>query len=133
MKARYVLNLAEAVAVGRGAARRVRTTGTTRRSSRSLTAIKGVGVWTAEMFLIFALNRPDVLPVGDLGVRVALRDRLGLPELPKPERCRALAEPWRPYRSVAMLVSLEEPRPRVQGGRRRPQSPTPAGKRANPT
>ncbi len=66
-----------------------------------MTSIKGVGVWTAEMFLIFSLNRPDVLPVGDLGIRAALRDRHGLPDLPKPQVCRELAEPWRPFRSVA--------------------------------
>ena len=59
------------------------------------------------MFLIFALNRPDVLPVGDLGVRVGLRDRHGLAELPKPSECHALAEHWRPYRSIASLVPLE--------------------------
>jgi DNA-3-methyladenine glycosylase II len=53
------------------------------------------------MFLIFVLNRPDVLPVGDLGVRAGLRDWHGLAELPKPSECPALAEHWRPYRSVA--------------------------------
>ena len=53
------------------------------------------------MFLIFALNRPDVLPVGDLGVRAGLRDRHGLADLPRPGECHALAEPWRPYRTVA--------------------------------
>ena len=67
----------------------------------SLTSIKGIGVWTAEMFLIFALNRPDVLPASDLGVRVALRDRHGLTQLPKPSECYPLAESWRPYRSIA--------------------------------
>jgi DNA-3-methyladenine glycosylase II len=53
------------------------------------------------MFLIFALNRPDVLPATDLGVRVGLRDRHGLVALPKPGECYALAELWRPYRSIA--------------------------------
>ena len=53
------------------------------------------------MFLIFALNRPDVLPASDLGVRVGLRDRHGLAELPRPRECHALAEHWRPYRSIA--------------------------------
>ena len=69
--------------------------------TQSLTAIKGIGVWTAEMFLIFALNRPDILPASDLGVRVGLRDRHGLVELPRPRDCHALAEPWRPYRTIA--------------------------------
>ena len=69
--------------------------------TQALTAVKGIGVWTAEMFLIFVMNRPDVFPAGDLGVRVALRDRHGLPELPAPRDCHALAERWRPYRSIA--------------------------------
>ena len=67
----------------------------------SLTSIKGIGVWTAEMFLIFSLNRPDVLPAHDLGVRAALRDRHGLAELPRPAECHALAEIWKPYRTIA--------------------------------
>ncbi len=51
--------------------------------------------------LIFALNRPDVLPSGDLGVRAGIRDRYALAELPRPGECPALAEIWRPYRSIA--------------------------------
>jgi hypothetical protein len=62
---------------------------------------KGIGVWTAEMFLIFSLNRPDVLPAHDLGLRAALRERHGLPELPRPAECHALAEIWRPYRTTS--------------------------------
>ena len=69
--------------------------------TQALTAVKGIGVWTAEMFLIFALNRPDILPASDLGVRVGLRDRHGLVELPRPRDCHALAEIWRPYRTIA--------------------------------
>jgi DNA-3-methyladenine glycosylase II len=53
------------------------------------------------MFLIFALNRPDVLPVGDLGVRMGIRNRFGLADVPRPQECHTLAEPWRPYRTVA--------------------------------
>ena len=53
------------------------------------------------MFLIFVLNRPDILPASDLGVRVGLRDRHGLAELPRPRDCHALAETWRPYRTIA--------------------------------
>ncbi len=64
-------------------------------------AVKGIGRWTAEMFLIFSLGRPDVLPVDDLGVRRAIQVAYGLPELPRAEEMRRLAEPWRPYRSVA--------------------------------
>jgi DNA-3-methyladenine glycosylase II len=68
-----------------------------------LTAVKGLGVWTAHMFLIFHLQRPDVLPVGDLGVRNAARQVYGLDELPKPAELEAIGEPWRPYRSLASL------------------------------
>ena len=66
-----------------------------------LTKVKGVGVWTVHMFLMFALRRPDVLPVGDLGVRSAMKKAYGLAELPKPAQMETLAAPWRPYRSVA--------------------------------
>jgi len=66
-----------------------------------LTAVKGIGVWTVHMFLIFALKRPDVLPVGDLGVRAAMQRAYGLAELPKPAEMQRIAESWRPYCSVA--------------------------------
>lgn len=66
-----------------------------------LTQVKGVGVWTAHMFLIFALQRPNVLPVGDLGVRTAIRRHYGLAELPSPGEMQELAKPWHPYCSVA--------------------------------
>jgi DNA-3-methyladenine glycosylase II len=66
-----------------------------------LTRVKGVGVWTAHMFLMFALRRPNVLPVGDLGVRAAIKRAYGLAELPTPAEIERLAEPWHPYCSVA--------------------------------
>jgi DNA-3-methyladenine glycosylase II len=66
-----------------------------------LTQIKGIGRWTAEMFLIFSLGRPDVLPVDDLGFRDGVRRVYALPELPRPADLRARAQPWRPYRSFA--------------------------------
>ena len=66
-----------------------------------LTAVKGIGVWTAHMFLIFALRREDVLPTGDLGIRVAIRKAYSLEDLPKPADMEALAEKWHPYCSVA--------------------------------
>src|SRR5579883_3102968 len=100
-KAVYVRNLAEAVAAGSAPLEEF-DEWEDEAIIESLTAIKGIGVWTAEMFLIFALNRPDVLPVGDLGVRAAIRDRHGLADLPKPHECRTLAEPWRPYRTIAI-------------------------------
>ena len=67
----------------------------------TLTRVKGVGVWTVQMFLMFALQRPNVLPVGDLGVRAAMKKAYGLAELPKPQEMERIAEAWHPYRSVA--------------------------------
>jgi DNA-3-methyladenine glycosylase II len=100
-KARYVLNLAEAVASGQVPLDEFDDSWDDQAITQALTAVKGIGVWTAEMFLIFVLNRPDILPASDLGVRVGLRDRHGLAELPRPRDCHSLAEIWRPYRSVA--------------------------------
>jgi DNA-3-methyladenine glycosylase II len=68
-----------------------------------LTAVKGIGVWSSHMFLMFHLHRPDVLAVGDLGIRRAVQQRYGLEELPAPERLLELGEPWRPYRTLACL------------------------------
>lgn len=62
--------------------------------------VKGIGRWTGEMFLMFTLGRPDVLPVDDLGVRKGMQIAYGLDEPPKPDRMREIGEPWRPYRSV---------------------------------
>ncbi len=101
VKARYVLNLSEAVASGNVPLDAIDDSWTDEAIIKSLVSIKGVGVWTAEMFLIFALNRPDVLPSGDLGVRAGLRDRYALAELPRPGECPPLAEIWRPFRSIA--------------------------------
>ncbi len=67
-----------------------------------LTQVKGIGVWTAHMFLIFALRRPDILATGDLGVRVAIRKAYQLEELPHPKQVEELAAAWRPYSSVAV-------------------------------
>lgn len=66
-----------------------------------LTQVKGIGVWTVHMFLIFALQRLNVLPTGDLGIRNAIRKAYGLPDLPKPAEMEALAETWHPYCTVA--------------------------------
>ena len=71
--------------------------------SEQLTAVKGLGQWTADMFLIFHLGRPDVLPVGDLGVRRAVERAYELPELPDAARLTEIGEPWRPHRSLASL------------------------------
>jgi DNA-3-methyladenine glycosylase II len=66
-----------------------------------LTAVKGFGRWTAEMFLMFRLHRPDVLPVGDLGIQNAVQRLYRLRKRPDPKRLTKIGEPWRPYRSVA--------------------------------
>jgi DNA-3-methyladenine glycosylase II len=70
---------------------------------RELTAVKGIGEWTAHMFLMFTLHRPDVLPVGDLGVRNAAMRAYELDAPPPPKALEQLAEPWRPYRTRACL------------------------------
>ena len=66
-----------------------------------LTEVKGIGRWTAEMFLMFRLHRPDVLPVDDLGIVKAVQRAYRLRKTPTPERLTRLGESWRPYRSVA--------------------------------
>jgi DNA-3-methyladenine glycosylase II len=71
--------------------------------SAQLTAVKGLGRWTVDMFLIFHLGRPDVLPVGDLGIRRAVERAYALDELPGAEELTRIAEPWRPQRSLACL------------------------------
>ena len=68
-----------------------------------LVAVKGLGPWTAHMFLIFHLGRPDVLPVGDLGLRRAIKDRYRLKDLPDAAKMERIAKPWRPYRSLACM------------------------------
>jgi DNA-3-methyladenine glycosylase II len=68
-----------------------------------LIAIKGLGQWTVDMFLIFHLGRPDVLPVGDLGIRRAVQVQYGLKDLPDARKLEEIAEPWRPRRSLACL------------------------------
>lgn len=67
---------------------------------KRVSAVKGIGRWTGEMFLIFSLGRPDVLPVDDLGVRRGMQITYGLADLPKPDEMRSIAEPWRPFRSA---------------------------------
>ncbi len=70
---------------------------------KELVAVKGIGRWTAEMFLIFSLGRPDVLAVDDYGLRAAMMRLYDLPDLPKPAPMRQMGERWRPYRSYASL------------------------------
>ena len=66
-----------------------------------LTRVKGIGVWTAHMFLMFALERTDVLPTGDLGIRNAIRKAYNLAALPTPDEMERMAQSWRPYCTVA--------------------------------
>jgi DNA-3-methyladenine glycosylase II len=68
-----------------------------------ITAVRGLGVWTAHMFMMFHLERPDVLPVGDLGIRAAARNEYGLEDLPTPAELEEIAEPWRPHRTLACI------------------------------
>jgi DNA-3-methyladenine glycosylase II len=67
----------------------------------ALVNVKGIGQWTAEMFLIFVLNRPDLLPVDDLGLREGVREIYGLKGRPAADELIAIGEPWRPFRSIA--------------------------------
>ena len=69
----------------------------------ALTAVSGIGPWSAQMFLMFHLRRPDVLPSGDLGIRRAVMIRYGLLAMPKPAEVDAIGERWRPYRSLASV------------------------------
>lgn len=66
-----------------------------------LTRIKGIGQWTAEMFLLFSLGRPDVFSYGDLGLRNAIKNLYNLRKEPSPARAATISRPWRPYRSLA--------------------------------
>ena len=68
---------------------------------KHLTQVKGIGVWTAHMFLMFSLKRPDVLPTGDYGVQAAIKKHYRKRKLPKPKEMKRIAKPWSPYRSVA--------------------------------
>jgi len=72
-----------------------------------IVAVRGLGVWTAEMFLIFHLERPDVLSGGDLGIRKAIQIEYGLEQMPTPTRVLEIGEPWRPHRSLASLYLWE--------------------------
>ena len=70
---------------------------------RELVAVKGIGEWTAHMYLMFTLNRPDVLPTGDQGIKNAVMTAYDLDAAPKPDALTEIAEPWRPHRTRACL------------------------------
>ena len=99
-KVRYLLDLATKTADGHVRLERIGRYGDEQVIDQ-LIVVTGIGRWTAQMFLIFALGRLDVLPVDDLGLRSAMRNLYGLGELPEREECETLAFPWRPYASIA--------------------------------
>jgi DNA-3-methyladenine glycosylase II len=68
---------------------------------KTLTAVKGIGLWTAEIYAKFSLGRPDVMAAGDLAIQIAAQDLFDLPERPKEKELRAMAQAWTPWRSVA--------------------------------
>jgi DNA-3-methyladenine glycosylase II len=68
---------------------------------KHLTQVKGVGVWTAHMFLMFTLKRPNVLPTGDFGIQMAIKKHYKKRKMPKPAQMEKIAKAWEPYRSVA--------------------------------
>lgn len=99
-KARYLRDLAEKFDSGALGTRRLGRA-SDEEVAEMLLAVKGVGPWTVDMFLIFGLARPDVLPVGDVGLRKGMSTYFGLEVLPDRDQMRALAEPWRPFRTAA--------------------------------
>lgn len=99
-KASYIHDLAAHVADGRVRLNRAHRL-TDDEIIEELVQVKGIGVWTAQMFLIFSLGRPDVFPHGDYGVRAAIRNLYGLADLPGKQQSMEIAEPWRPYASIA--------------------------------
>lgn len=111
-KAAYVRNVAEAFEQRRYTRRTFRAMAD-EEVIAALTSIKGVGDWSAHMFLIFALNRLDVFPIGDLSLRRTMMARYRLRRNTRPERLERIAEKWRPYRTVGTLYiwSSDDPPP----------------------
>jgi DNA-3-methyladenine glycosylase II len=105
-KANYVRSLAEHVVSGELELDRLDEL-PDEEVARELLAVKGLGQWSVDMFLMFHLGRPDVLPVGDLGIRRAVERLYGLETLPSAAELEALGERWRPYRSLASLYLWE--------------------------
>ena len=98
----------------------------------ALTGVRGVGTWTVEMFLMFRLGRPDVLPVGDFGVRNGFRLAYGLAEMPTPKALAAHGERWRPYRSLAswyLWRAVDLDREDRASGKQTPEPPPKASAR----
>lgn len=99
-KASYLRSLAEHVVAGELELERFDTM-PDEEVAAELIAVKGLGRWTIDVYLMFHLDRPDVLPVGDLGIRRAVERAYGLPGLPDPAQLTEIAEPWRPHRTLA--------------------------------
>jgi DNA-3-methyladenine glycosylase II len=102
-KVRYLRSLAEHVATGALEIDRL-TELSDEDVMAELVAVKGIGAWSAHIFLMSTLQRPDVLAVGDLGIRRAVQRAYDLPEMPTPAELTEIAEPWRPYRTAACIV-----------------------------
>ena len=99
-KASYIKDLAAFYLDGRISPRRFRSM-SDEEVGEALLPVKGIGQWSVDIFLMFALRRRNILPVGDLGIRKGMMLHFGLRTLPEPMKMRALAKPWEPYRSVA--------------------------------
>jgi DNA-3-methyladenine glycosylase II len=99
-KTKYLHDLAEHVSSGRLPLQRLGRLSDDEVIER-LIAVKGIGRWTGQMFLMFSLGRPDILPHDDLGIRAAMRRLYDLPEMPKREQMDEIAVPWRPFATVA--------------------------------
>lgn len=100
MKIKYLKDLAQKIEDGKLKMRSISKM-TDDEIIEHLTQVKGIGRWTAEMFLIFSLGRLDVLPIGDLGLRKGVQMAFSLSELPKPKEVEKIGIRWKPYRSVA--------------------------------
>ena len=98
-KAKYIRSVAEQSHSGQLAIERLHEL-SDEEIIAALTQVKGIGVWTAQMFLIFRLGRPNVLPIGDLGIQKGVQRAYGLRKLPKPERVQKIGKKWAPYRTV---------------------------------
>ena len=94
----------------------------------ALTQVKGIGVWTAHMFLMFALRRGNVLPTGDFGIRSAIQKAYRKRKMPDAKTIEKLAKPWHPHCTVAcwyLWRSLDEPRERAAAAANKPRAKTP--------
>jgi DNA-3-methyladenine glycosylase II len=105
-KVEYVRDLATHVLAGELELDRLGELGD-EQAIEEIVAVRGLGRWTAEMFLLFHLERPDVISGGDLGIRKAIQIEYGLEEMPAPQQVVEISEPWSPHRSLASLYLWE--------------------------